>query len=354
MRILVTGGCGFVGSNLAVYLKQKYPSYQITCLDNLKRRGAEFNILRLKEHNINFVHGDIRNPEDLDNLGEFEILLECSAEPSVHAGYGGSPAYLINTNLLGTINCLELARKSKSKIIFLSTSRVYPIASLRTLALTEMDTRLDIPQGTQGQGWSHLGINEKFSLESMRSLYGTTKLCSELMLEEYAFAYGIQYVINRCGVIAGAWQMGKVDQGFMTLWTAKHLYKNSSLNYMGFGGKGKQLRDILNIDDLCELIDLQINSFEKIQGCIFNAGGGAENSISLLELTNKCQKLTNNSLKIGSVPDTNPFDIPYYVTDNSYISSKLGWQPKRSTDDTISSIRDWILDNYEDLKPILS
>jgi CDP-paratose 2-epimerase len=343
-----------VGSNLAIYLKNKNPNFEIVGLDNLKRRGSEFNIKRFRDNNIAFVHGDVRSLEDIESIGQYDLLLECSAEPSVHAGYGSSPNYLINTNLQGTINCLETARKYKSKVIFLSTSRVYPIEALRNLPLKEFENRLDIPKDASGLGWSHEGIAEDFPLTNMRSLYGATKLCSELILEEYSYAYEIPYIINRCGVIAGPWQMGKVDQGFMTLWTAKHIFKSDTLKYMGFGGKGLQIRDVLNVFDLCDLVQLQIENFDKLNRSIFNAGGGASNSVSLCELTTKCQKITGESLKIGSVPETNSFDIPYYVTDNKKIESTLKWKPIRTVDDTIVQIKDWILENYEELKPILS
>ena len=121
--ILITGGAGFVGSNLAVSLKKKYPALRIIVLDNLKRRGSELNIPRLKNYGIEFIHGDIRNPEDLELNFKIDLMLECSAEPSVLSGYDTNPRYIINTNLIGTVNCLELARRNKTDIIFLSTSK---------------------------------------------------------------------------------------------------------------------------------------------------------------------------------------------------------------------------------------
>src|SRR3989339_333736 len=126
-NILITGGAGFVGSNLALKLKAKYRGAEIFCMDNLKRRGSELNIPRLKAAGVNFVHGDIRNKEDFEEIGKNDLILECSAEPSVLAGITSSPSYLINTNLVGTINCLEFARQNREAFVFLSTSRVYPI-----------------------------------------------------------------------------------------------------------------------------------------------------------------------------------------------------------------------------------
>ena len=353
MKILITGGSGFIGSNLALSLKEKDSSFEIVCLDNLKRRGSELNLKRLKNKGIIFSHGDIRNSEDLEAVGNIDLLIECSAEPSVHAGYNNDPSYMINTNLVGTINCLQVARKYKSKVLFLSTSRVYPIELLKNLPLETGGARFNIPVSSTGVGWSSDGINEAFPLDGVRSLYGTSKFSSELLLQEYSFAYDIDYVINRFGVVAGPWQMGKVDQGFMTLWIARHLYKKN-LNYIGFGGRGLQVRDVLNIKDLCDIVYLQISQLDTINGITFNIGGGAKNSVSLAELTEKCREHTGNSVEIGSIPETNCFDIPYYVSDNSKIEKFYNWTPRHSLDETILDIRNWITNNYNDLNNILA
>jgi CDP-paratose 2-epimerase len=184
-NILITGGAGFVGSNTAIKLKEKYPKTNVIVMDNLKRRGSELNITRLKDKGIVFVHGDIRNIEDFEGFGAIDLIIECSAEPSVLAGIDTSPTYLINTNLTGTVNCLEVARKNKSAFIFISTSRVYPIEPINSLDYTEEKTRFTITNKQKTRGVSSAGITEDFPLSGARSLYGTTKLASELMLEEY-------------------------------------------------------------------------------------------------------------------------------------------------------------------------
>src|SRR3990172_3746260 len=114
--ILITGGAGFVGSNLAIKIKKNNIKSRVIALDNLKRRGSELNMARLKDAGVEFIHGDVRNKEDLECIGPFDLMIECSAEPSVLAGYNESPAYLVNTNLLGTVNCLESVRKHKADI----------------------------------------------------------------------------------------------------------------------------------------------------------------------------------------------------------------------------------------------
>lgn len=352
MRLLITGGAGFVGSSLALKLKQRYPEYQIFAFDNLKRRGSELSISRLASADVNFIHGDIRNVEDFEQIGAVDIILECSAEPSVQTGYNSGARYLINTNLGGTINCLEFARKTNAAMIFISTSRVYPITAMRNLPLEQVGHRLDISKSENGVGWSAEGIDVSFPMEGSRSLYGATKLCSEILLQEYVEMYDLQAVINRCGVIAGPWQMGKVDQGFVTLWAARHLY-GGNLQYIGFRGKGLQVRDILHIDDLFALIDIQMNSIETYRGEVFNVGGGPEISVSLLELTEICSQISGNTINIGVQPDTHPADIPYYITNNSDVSSKTGWCPKRPVADILDDIFLWLRENREALRNIL-
>jgi len=352
--ILVTGGAGFVGSNLAIKLKNQYnENARIICLDNLKRRGSELNIERFRKNGIEFIHGDIRNMEDLEAVGKVNLILECSAEPSVLAGYGGSPRYLVNTNLVGTINCLEIARIHQADFIFLSTSRVYPIKLISQLEYVENETRFELASNQNQIGVSLKGFNEQLSLEGSRSLYGATKLCSEHIIQEYCDMYNIRAVINRCAVLTGPWQMGKVDQGVVSLWVARHIF-NGELGYFGYGGNGKQVRDILDVDDLFRLLLIQLEDFDRHNGIIYNVGGGNDVSISLKELTNICEQVTKNKIKIKSVPENRVADIPYFITDNTKVSKATGWYPEKKPLDIVSEIAKWILDNKSFLKNLLT
>lgn len=341
--VLVTGGAGFVGSNLAMKLKEDGPELRVVALDNLKRRGSELNIARLAEAGVEFVHGDIRNREDLPK-GDFDLILECSAEPSVTAGYGGSPEYLINTNLSGTINCLELARERDSDFIFLSTSRVYPMEKLSSLRYSERETRFELDGEQPFPGASELGVSEEFPLDGARSLYGATKLASELFVEEYREAYGLRAVVNRCGVVTGPWQMGKVDQGVFALWVARHHF-GGRLGYIGYGGEGKQVRDLLHVDDLFDLVRLQTEDLDLFDGGVFNVGGGRETSLSLVETTNLCREITGKELKIGSEAKTREADVPVYLSDHRKITDLCGWRPKRGAEQTLRDIHAWIEEN---------
>jgi len=350
--ILVTGGAGFVGSNLALSWKRDLPDARVISFDNLKRRGSELTLPRLRAGGVEFVHGDVRNREDLEGLGDCDLLLECSAEPSVQAGYNGDARYLLNTNLGGTLNCLEYARARGARMVFLSTSRVYPIAPVRALPLEERGSRFVIPENASGLGWSAQGISEDFPLAGPRSLYGATKLASELFIEEYVATYGMEAVVNRCGVLTGPWQMGKVDQGFVTLWASQFLY-GGRLSYIGFGGTGIQIRDILHVEDLHELIKLQVADITRHSGVVYNAGGGAANSVSLRELTALCQARTGATLTLGSRPETHPADIPYYVTDNTKVTAATGWAPQRSVDQILDEVFTWLREHRAQLEPLL-
>lgn len=352
-NILVTGGAGFVGSHLALGMKAAFPDATVTALDNLKRRGSELILPRLRAGGVGFIHGDIRQPGDIAAAGAADLLLECSAEPSVLAGYGGAPDYVIDTNLMGTVNCLNYARQHDAAAIFLSTSRVYPMETIRTLRYRETDTRFELENEQPVSGVSAKGLSEEFPLEGARSLYGATKLCSELLLNEYADMYGLRAVTNRCGVLTGPWQMGKVDQGVIVLWAARHLY-GGALKYIGYGGTGKQVRDILHIHDLFELVLHQVKHIDTLKGSLFNVGGGREVSVSLCELTALCEAATGNKITIAAEPDTRTADIPLYITDNTKVTVATGWSPKIAPAAIMEDIARWLREHEDSLRPVLS
>ena len=339
-NILITGGAGFVGSNLAIFLKARLKDYHIICFDNLIRGGSELNVARLKDHNIKFIKGDVRRREQLFSLKNIHLILECCAEPAVLASYT-DPMYTIDTNLMGTAHCLELARRDKSCIIFLSSSRVYPIEPMNSIPFKELPTRFDWREETQRQGFSYEGITVDFPLAGVRSLYGASKLSSEHICLEYFDMFGLKGVINRLGIIAGPWQMGKVDQGIVGFWVAQHKF-NNKLSYIGYGGCGKQLRDVIHIDDVCELVLYQIENVAKVNGKIYNVGGGRKNSFSLLELTDMVQRITGKIMAIGRVDEERKNDVRIYITDNSFVTKEIGWSSRRSLENIIMDINDWI------------
>lgn len=352
-RILVTGGAGFVGSNLAVSLAARHPDWDLVAFDNLRRRGSELTLGRLREAGVAFVHGDVREPADLDALGGVDAILECSAEPSALAGTDGATDYAVRTNLLGAWHCLELARRHRAQFVFLSTSRVYPVAAQRSLALEETDTRFELAAEQPLPGASPAGISEEFPLGGARTLYGATKLAAELLVAEYAETFAIPTVIDRCGVIAGPWQMGKVDQGVFTYWLLAH-YHRRPLRYIGFGGEGKQVRDLLHIDDLCELIDEQLRAPGAWAGATVNVGGGRGCSLSLLELTGLCRELTGNEVEIGSQTQTRDGDVPIYLSDCTALHSRTDWRPRRGPRAILADIHGWAAEHGDALREAIA
>ncbi|HJR05805.1 MAG TPA: NAD-dependent epimerase/dehydratase family protein [Pyrinomonadaceae bacterium] len=354
MRVLITGGAGFVGSSLAVAFKREQPEATVVALDNLKRRGSELNVALFKEHGIEFVYGDIRSPGDLQDLnGEFDLFIEASAEPSVLAGLDGSPNYVLQTNLVGTLNCLEFARRRAARLVFLSTSRVYSIKPLKEIQLTETPARFEIADAQKWSGISAEGIAENFPVHLPRSLYGASKLASEMIIQEYVDTYGMRAVINRCGVIAGAGQFGKVDQGVFTLWVANH-YFGKPLRYTGFGGRGQQVRDLLHPSDLYALIKRQVAQIDSCAGGIFNVGGGRSVSTSLAELTAVCQQLLGREVPIERDDRTSPVDIPLYISDHRRATEAFDWRPARSVENIVEDIIRWLSENEAQLRPIFA
>jgi CDP-paratose 2-epimerase len=340
-RLLITGGAGFVGSNLAVSLAAKHPDWEIVVMDNLYRRGSELNLPRLREAGVEFVRGDVREPEDLARVPRISALIECSAEPSVMSGVDGDTGYLVHTNLTGAYNCLELARRDEAFVVFLSTSRVYPVAPQVELKLEEAETRFEIAPEQAVAGASPAGISEQFPLEGARTLYGATKLAAELLIEEYRAGLGVPAVIDRCGVIAGPWQMGKVDQGVFTHWMLAHRFGNP-LSYIGFGGEGKQVRDLLHVEDLVDLVERQLLDPAAWDGRTVNVGGGRECSLSLLETTAICRELTGNEVPMTPVEQTRAGDVPIYLSDCAKIFGLDEWRPRRSAKQVLADINDWI------------
>jgi CDP-paratose 2-epimerase len=295
-----------------------------------------------------FVHGDIRNPEDVEFLGGFDALVEASAEPSVLAGLDKDPTYVINNNLYGSIHCFNACLKHQAKLIFLSTSRVYPIDRIEGASFMENETHFNFADNQTEKGISRLGVSEDLNLQGARSFYGTTKLSSELFIQEYAAFYGLKAAITRFGVIAGPRQMGKTDQGVVTLWMAKHFWKQP-LKYIGYGGLGKQVRDILHVEDAVNLIDYQLHNIDRFNGKIYNAGGGLARSVSLLEMTLLCERITGNRINIDSIPQNRPADLRIYVTDNTKIENEIGWKPQKNIENVFEDIYSWILNSQDDL-----
>ena len=330
MKILITGGCGFVGSNLAIYFKDNHIGTQINSLDNLSRKGTLLNLDRLKKKKIKNFKINISDNKAVENLPRYDLIIDCCAEASVETSKKNIDV-VFNTNLLGTYNILKKCKKDKSNLIFLSSSRVYSIQKLRSLKK------------------NNILINEKFDTSGPKSIYGFCKYSSEHLIKEFSFMYKIKYIINRFGVISGPWQFGKQDQGFVSRWVWKHMNKKK-FYYIGFGGKGSQIRDVIHISDVCKLVGLQIKKINNIHNFTINVGGGKKNAISLKNLTKICQKITFNKIKIFSKKNTSVYDIPYYVTDNSKVQKIYKWKPEKNILHIVQDVYKWMILNKKILR----
>jgi len=342
--VLITGGAGFIGSSIALELAARHPDWDLVAFDSLHRRGSELNLPRLREGGLRFVHGDVREPEDLRAAGPFDALVECSAEPSVMAGVDGETGFLVRTNLLGAYHCLEEAARHRAQIVFLSTSRVYPIAALRALSYEETEMRLRLADEQPLPGVSALGVAEGFPLAGSRTLYGASKLSAELLVAEYAESFGLPTVVNRCGVVAGPWQMGKVDQGVFTHWMLAFHFRRP-LSYIGFGGTGKQVRDLLHVADLAALIDDQLTRPEHWSGVMVNVGGGVDISLSLRETSVLCEQITGNNMLVAASSEDRAGDVPIYISDCRALGRLSDWTPRHSAQQILEDIHTWICEN---------
>ena len=336
MKILITGGCGFVGSNLAIFLVKK--NHKVTSLDNLSRKGSRYNLFLLNKKKIKNYKIDIRNCKKILELPKFDLIIDCCAEAAVEVSKNNFDK-VIDVNLMGTINILKKSKKDKSKIIFLSSSRVYPISEGTNIAKQKpLMKNLTIKKM----------FNEDSSTNGPKTIYGVTKLASEMFIEEFAYAFKIKYIINRCGVISGPLQFGKQDQGFVSLWIWRHMMKKK-LSYIGYGGTGNQVRDVLHIYDLCELVDIKIKKINSINNSLFTVGGSKKSNVSLKKLTEMCQKITGNELLISKIKKTSIYDIPYFIADNSKVSKKYKWKPRRGMLHIVKDTYDWLHNNKRNL-----
>ena len=332
MKILITGGCGFVGTNLALFLHSK--GYKIDCLDNLSRKGSKYNYKLLRNKKIKNHNFDIYNYKKIQKLPKYDLIIDCCAEAAVEISKKDVDG-VINTNFLGTLNILKKAKKDVSKIIFLSTSRVYPIKDMNNIIKKRIiSSKIKIKKT----------FGENDNLQGPKTIYGLTKLSSEMLIEEFAYAFDLKFIINRCGVISGPLQFGKQDQGFVSLWIWGHL-KKKKMKYIGYGGLGNQVRDVLHIDDLSELINLQIRKINKINNKIFTVGGSKKSHVSLRQLTNICEKITNNKINFKKVAKTSIYDIPYFITSNNFVTKTYGWKPKRNILKVVSDTFLWLKNN---------
>jgi CDP-paratose 2-epimerase len=338
VKILITGICGFVGSHLAVALAAQIEHTEIIGIDNLLRPGSESNRAVLASAGVRFIHGDLRMRSDIDALPSCDWVIDAAANPSVVAGMDGrsSARQLGEHNLISTLNVLEYCRERNAGLVLLSTSRVYSVRDLSALPVVERaGAFVLVPEQLSPGGVSAAGVSESFPVRQPISLYGATKLSSEIMAIEYGSAFQFPVWVNRCGNLAGAGQFGTAEQGIFSYWIGAHR-RRFPLRYIGFGGYGYQVRDALHPSDLAELICAQIRH-NPPPDPVYNAGGGPANSMSIAQLAKWCdERFGRHQPQID--PCSRPFDIPWMVMDDGRATREFGWVPRRPLDSILDEI----------------
>jgi len=327
MRILITGICGFAGSSVARSLHEA--GHQVCGFDNYSRPGSATNRAPLEKLGIRVFTADLRYANELEPLPAADFVIDAAANPSVLAGVDGktSSRELVDHNLLGTINILEYCKAHRAGFILLSTSRVYAIAPLAGLPTVVRDHAL-VPDGSRAlpAGLTAAGLDESFATTAPISLYGATKLASEAMALEYGETFGFPVFINRCGVLAGAGQFGRADQGIFAYWINSWL-RRQPLKYLGFGGHGHQVRDCLHPRDLAPVLAQQFAAprLDAVDRVV-NFSGGAASAMSLRRLSDWCaRRFGPHAVAPDGTP--RPFDIPWIVLDSARAEKLWHWRP---------------------------
>jgi CDP-paratose 2-epimerase len=330
MKVLITGICGFVGSTLARAFSEHTPAIEIVGIDNFIRPGSEQNRSDLKRRGVKLFHGDLRAPSDLEALPAVDFVIDAAANPSVLGGVDGksSSRQLVEHNLLGTVNLLEYCKAHRAGFALLSTSRVYAIEPLSRLKVEVVDRAFRPAAANDFSGLSASGVAENFSTRAPISLYGSTKLASEALALEYGATFSLPVFINRCGVLAGAGQFGRADQGIFAYWINSYMQKRP-LKYIGFGGEGYQVRDCLHPRDLAPLLLKQSSNTSRAltsEERIINCSGGIASAMSLRQLSDWCANAFG-AHTVGADSQPRPFDIPWIVLDSARAEKLWQWTP---------------------------
>jgi CDP-paratose 2-epimerase len=340
MRILISGVCGFVGSSLARALAESGTGATLFGFDNFIRPGSETNRAELKKLGVKIFHGDLRANSDLEVLPAVDWVIDAAANPSVLAGVDGrsSSRQLVEHNLAGTINLLEFCKQHRAGFVLLSTSRVYSIAPLATLPVDAVGGAFQPAKGAAlPAGLTVTGVDESFSTVTPVSLYGATKLASETLALEYGETFALPVFVNRCGVLAGAGQFGRPDQGIFAFWLNSHL-RRRPLKYIGFDGQGHQVRDCLHPRDLVPLLTRQFRAPSLAAADrIVNLSGGAPSARSLRQLTGWCDRKFGPH-PVSSDPAPRKFDVPWLILDHSKATRLWDWRPQTPVETVLEEI----------------
>ena len=336
MKILINGGCGFLGSNLAAYgIKQ---GYDITVLDNLSRLGASSNLEWLKTMgDFKFIHGDTRNKNDVETIiknGEFDGIFHVAGQVAMTTSIE-NPYKDFEINTLGAINVLDSVRKYSptTAVIFSSTNKVY--GDLEEFTYDENDTRYVCREFPNG-------FDETLRLD-FRSPYGCSKGAADQYMLDYHRIFGLNTVVFRHSSMYGGRQFATYDQGWIGWFVQQGVekLKNPGKEPFTISGNGKQVRDILHQKDMVELYYLALNNIDKVAGEAFNIGGTIDQSLSLLELFATLENLLGIKMEYTELP-ARQSDQKVFVADITKINKAIGWKPSVSALDGLKDMINWV------------
>ncbi|MBV9873105.1 MAG: NAD-dependent epimerase/dehydratase family protein [Verrucomicrobia bacterium] len=332
--VLITGGAGFVGTNLANHFLSR--GYRIRIFDNLSRKGVDQNLQWILDRGgdqVEFLPGDVRDFHDIrEAVSGVDLIYHLAAQVAVTSSLLG-PVEDFEINTRGTLNVLEAIRGQVQSppLIYTSTNKVY--GGLHDLILREKTTRYFAPNSR------YRSISENRQLD-FHSPYGCSKGAADQYVRDYARSFGLRTIVFRMSCIYGPHQFGNEDQG----WVAHFLIRASQGEPITIYGDGKQVRDILFVEDLVEACYLAYQNIDRLAGSVFNMGGGAHNTISLLELLKVIRDITGSTLKT-SFANAREGDQRYYVSDTSAFTSRTGWSAKVGIGQGINKLYAWIVKN---------
>lgn len=342
MNALITGGCGFVGSNLAAYLVQQDATGKVTVFDNLSRHGASYNLAWLRtlssaaHRPIEFLHGDIRNPFDIETVIKTlqpEVIFHLAGQVAMTTSMQ-SPRRDFEINVLGSINVLEAVRQYSpaTAIVYASSNKVY--GNLDHLDLIETEIRYQ-PRAACN------GVGESAPLE-FHTPYGCSKGAADQYMLDYARGYGLNTVVFRHSTIYGGRQFATYDQGWVGWFCRQAIESKANPSRAAFtvSGDGKQVRDLLHISDAVRCYTAAYEHIAAARGQAFNIGGGMENSMSLLELLRYLEHRLGLKLRYTHLP-WRQSDQKFFVADNSKARTLLAWTPLTTKQDGIESVLNW-------------
>jgi CDP-paratose 2-epimerase len=339
---LVTGGCGFVGSNVAARLRED--GWRVVLFDNLSRHGAADNLeWLLSSGSVEFVHGDTRNAAEVDRVVEriqptaiFHLAGQVAMTTSIN-----DPRRDFETNVLGSINVLESVRQRKLKttILYASSNKVY--GDLEGVRLEEQPLRYTAPDRPNG-------IEEAAPLD-FQTPYGCSKGASDQYMLDYARVFGLNTVVFRHSTIFGGRQFSTFDQGWVGWFCqqALEVKREPSREPFTISGDGKQVRDLLFVDDAVNCYLAGVKRIDSVRGQAFNIGGGMANSCSLLELFELLERLLDVRLNYRILPWRHS-DQRFFVADISKARRLLDWEPKLGKEEGVKRMLEWVKQNAAD------